>query len=229
DSRASSSTSNSVVIQINQASQTISFAQPADVTYGAAPFSISATASSNLPVVFNSNSPSVCTIAGSMVTILGAGACSISANQGGSTNYNAAVGVTQTFNVAKATPSITWPQPAPITFGSALGSTQLNATASVPGTFVYTPAAGAVLSVGNAQTLSVLFTPANTNNYNPVNATTTIDVLPTGGSPAKLVTTNTLARDAGNNVAATLTIANTGGTAAQNVIVTVARIGTVSA
>jgi len=34
-------------------------------------------------------------------------------------------------------------------YGTALGATQLNATASVPGTFVYAPPAGTVLNAGN--------------------------------------------------------------------------------
>ena len=51
----------------------------------------------------------------------------------------------------KATPTITWSTPADITYGTALSATQLNATASVPGTFVYTPAAGTVLNAGAAR------------------------------------------------------------------------------
>src|SRR5262249_52770663 len=42
-------------------------------------------------------------------------------------------------NVTKATPVITWAAPADITFGTSLSGAQLNATANVPGTFVYTP------------------------------------------------------------------------------------------
>jgi hypothetical protein len=60
-----------------------------------------------------------------------------------------------------ATPTITWPAPAAIPYGTALSSTQLDATASVPGSFVYTPPAGTVLSTGT-QTLSVTFTPTDT-------------------------------------------------------------------
>ena len=48
---------------------------------------------------------------------------------------------------------------------------QLNATASVPGSFVYTPAAGAVLGAGS-QTLSVTFTPTDGVDY--TTATTTV-------------------------------------------------------
>ena len=50
--------------------------------------------------------------------------------------------------VNKATPAITWATPAPIAYGTALSAAQLNATASVPGKFVYTPAAGEVLPAG---------------------------------------------------------------------------------
>jgi hypothetical protein len=53
---------------------------------------------------------------------------------------------------------------------------QLNATASVPGTFVYNPAAGAVLNAGTAQTLSVTFTPTDTAHYTSANASVTVRV-----------------------------------------------------
>ena len=49
-----------------------------------------------------------------------------------------------TFTVAQATPSITWTTPAAITYGTALGSVQLDATADVPGSFSYALAAGTV-------------------------------------------------------------------------------------
>jgi hypothetical protein len=76
--------------------------------------------------------------------------------------------------VLQGTPTITWPTPADILYGTALGAAQLNATASVPGTFVYMAAAGTVLPAG-LQTLSVTFTPANTS-YATVKASATIMV-----------------------------------------------------
>ena len=54
------------------------------------------------PIVFTSNSPSVCTVSGSTATIVGAGICSITANQAGNANYAAAAPVTQTFKVNQA-------------------------------------------------------------------------------------------------------------------------------
>jgi PKD repeat protein len=81
-----------------------------------------------------------------------------------------------TINVIKATPIIIWYNPANIVYGTSLSSTQLNANASVAGSFVYTPTAGAVLSVGT-QLLHVNFTPADTANYNTASADVQINVI----------------------------------------------------
>ena len=78
--------------------------------------------------------------------------------------------------VIPATPTITWASPAPITYGTPLGPAQLDATASVPGSFAYTPAAGVVLHAGNNQTLSVTFTPTDHIDYTIATAMTTISV-----------------------------------------------------
>jgi hypothetical protein len=82
---------------------------------------------------------------------------------------------TITLTVNQATPTINWPTPAAITYGSALTATQLNATASVPGTFVYNPALGALPPLGN-DTLSVTFTPADNIDYSSVTDTVTLAV-----------------------------------------------------
>ena len=89
-------------------------------------------------------------------------------------NYNTITGSISVV-VAKATPVITWANPAAIVYGTALSGTQLNATASVLGEFVYTPAAGTVLGFGT-QTLSVTFTPNDTANYNNASATVQLTV-----------------------------------------------------
>ena len=79
-----------------------------------------------------------------------------------------------TLTITKATPVVSWSNPASITYGTALSSTQLNATATVAGSFVYAPAAGAILNVGASQVLSVNFTPSDATNYNVVNGTTVL-------------------------------------------------------
>src|SRR4030095_8285754 len=76
----------------------------------------------------------------------------------------------------KATPTIAWTNPTDITYGTALSGTQLNATTSVPGTFLYTPGAGTVLNAGNGQTLHVDFTPTDTTNYTNASKNVLINV-----------------------------------------------------
>lgn len=136
--------------------------------------------------------------------------------------------VNGTLTVNKATPAVTWPKPSDITFGSALGSSQLNATASVPGTFVYSPLAGTVLPIGSGQVLSAAFTPNDTVDYATAAATTTINVVSSSQSPVSLVVTRVLTRS-GGNIVVQLTIANTGGTAAGNVTLSSVKIGSTSA
>ena len=82
-----------------------------------------------------------------------------------------------TLTVTPATPVITWANPADITYGTPLSSTQLDATANIPGTFIYTLAAGTVLHAGQ-QTLSVQFTPTDTSDYTDATATAVINVTP---------------------------------------------------
>lgn len=77
--------------------------------------------------------------------------------------------------VNKATPVITWAVPAAITFGTALSSSQLNATANVPGSFSYSPGAGTQLPAGSHD-LAVAFTPSSTAYYNSASAQTILAI-----------------------------------------------------
>jgi sugar lactone lactonase YvrE len=216
--------------QVTVGSQTITFGPLSSQALGTAAFTVSASASSGLPVSFASTTTSVCTVSGTTVTLVAAGQCSIQASQAGNANYAAATPVTRSFTVTKATPTITWSAPASITYGGALGNGQLNASASVPGTFVYVPPAGTVLPVGNGQTLSVTFTPADAADYTTATASTTINVnaAPPTSSGVNLVVTKVLQRT-GGNVVVQLTIANTGGTGANNVTLTSVKVGSVAA
>ncbi len=74
-----------------------------------------------------------------------------------------------TLKIVKATPVITWGDPSPITYGTALGTTQLNATANVGGEFTYSPVAGTkpnATPASSPMSLSVSFAPYDTTNYN---------------------------------------------------------------
>jgi hypothetical protein len=91
------SKSGSVAITINKANQTINFTAPGNKMFGDAPFTVSATASSTLPVTFTASGN--CSIAGNTVTLTASGSCTITAKQGGNTNYNAAPDVAHTFQI----------------------------------------------------------------------------------------------------------------------------------
>jgi hypothetical protein len=79
-------------------------------------------------------------------------------------NYTVVRAVVSLTVAEKLPTSITWPTPSAIPYGTALSATQLNATASVPGTFVYTPSEGHILAPGR-YTLSASFTPSDTEQY----------------------------------------------------------------
>lgn len=79
--------------------QTITFAQPADKTLGAAPFTLATSASSGLAVSLSSDTPAVCTVSGATVTLVAAGTCTITATQAGNAAFNAAQSVTRSFQV----------------------------------------------------------------------------------------------------------------------------------
>jgi hypothetical protein len=82
-----------------------------------------------------------------------------------------------TLTITPATPVIVWSDPASIEYGTALGASQLDALANVPGTYVYGPPAGAILGAGT-HTLMVTFTPTDTTNYVSVSATVELEVVP---------------------------------------------------
>ena len=148
---------------VGAGAQSITFPPLADKVFGDPVFALGATASSGLPVTFVVVSGPA-TLSGGTLGITGTGTVTIRASQAGDANYAPAPEVTRSFNVAKATPVVTWTPPAAIPYGTGLTTAQLNATANVPGSFSYSPASGTVLSAG-PQLLTVTFTPEDTLNY----------------------------------------------------------------
>jgi len=158
----------------SQGTQTITFPAIPPQTFGAGPVTLNATASSGLPVSYAVTAGSA-TVSGNILTITGAGSITVQASQSGNAAYSAATPVMQTFNVTPAATSVSWSASSPITYGTALSATQLDATANVPGTFVYSPPAGTVLNAGS-QTLSVTFTPTDGTDYSSSNGSVTLQV-----------------------------------------------------
>src|SRR5262249_33559319 len=144
-----------VTINVLKATAVITWATPADITYGTALSATQLNATANTPGTF------VYTPASGEVLNAGAAqTLSVTFTPTDAANSTTAT-KTVPINVLKATAVITWANPADITHGTALGATQLNATANTAGTFFYTPISGTILSAGAAQTLSVTFTPTD--------------------------------------------------------------------
>jgi hypothetical protein len=78
--------------------------------------------------------------------------------------------------INKATPTVAWPPPADIVYGTPLGPAQLDATASIPGSFGFNPLAGIVLGAMQDQTLTVTFTPTDSADFLTVTASVAINV-----------------------------------------------------
>lgn len=99
-------------IAIGKAAQAIGgfLANPAAPVYApGGTFAVSATggASAN-PVLFASTTPGVCTVSGSTVTMLAAGICSLTADQAGDANYDAAPQATLNVTIGAAMPTLSW-------------------------------------------------------------------------------------------------------------------------
>lgn len=171
-----------VSLTVNQATPTVTWATPAAIPYGTALSATQLNATASVAGTF------AYTPAAGTVPAVGSSTLSVTFTPTDSKDY-ATTTQTVSLVVNKATPAISWPTPAAITYGSPITAAQLNATTSIPGTFVYTPAAGAVLSAGT-QSLSVTFTPTDTTNYN---ATTSSASLAVNKAPLTL-TANSFAR-----------------------------------
>jgi hypothetical protein len=157
-----------VSLIVNQATPVLIWPPPTAITYGTALSTTQLNASASIPGSF------AYTSAIGNVPAAGADTLSVIFNPTDSTNYTT-IAKTVQLTVNKATPVVTWVPPVAITYGTALSAAQLNATASVPGGFAYTPATGVVLSVGT-QTLSVTFTPTDASNYTTFTQTVSLTV-----------------------------------------------------
>jgi len=180
DAVGNQSVPSSTTYTVGQATPAIIWPAPAAITYGTTLSATQLDATASVPgnFVYNPGSGTVLTA--------GAKTLSVSFTPTDSTDYTTA-NASVPLLVNKATPIITWPTPASITYGTGLSATQLDATANVPGTFVYTPGVGTVLAAGT-QTLSVIFTPTDSVDYNPASAQVVLVVTPAtiGLSPSTL-------------------------------------------
>jgi hypothetical protein len=121
---------------------------------------------------------SVCTLSGSTVSIVKtSGNCEVTATWPADQNYNSAT-LSQTGTAEKGFATITWTTPAAITYGTPLGSSQLDASATPSAIYpsgVYVPTTGKI-EVAGTDTLKVTFTPTDTAHYKTGTATVSLVV-----------------------------------------------------
>ncbi|MFY0625047.1 MAG: T9SS type A sorting domain-containing protein [Reichenbachiella sp.] len=107
DGANNSSTATAVVtVEENKTDQTITFDALADMTYGDTDITLSATASSTLPVSFSVISGPA-TITGTNMSITGAGTVIVQADQNGDNDFYSASPIQRTFNVSAAILTVT--------------------------------------------------------------------------------------------------------------------------
>ncbi|MGP8271598.1 MAG: CpaE family protein [Terracidiphilus sp.] len=161
----------SVSITIAKAKPAIAWPTPDPITYGTRLGAAQLSATASVPGKFIYNP--------GLGAVLAAGehTPSVTFTPDDTANYTTAR-TAVSLTVVKAEPLIAWPMPNSISCGTALSATQLCAAASVPGSFVYTPAPGDILSAGD-HTLSVTFTPADTMNYKAAHASVMLIVTET--------------------------------------------------
>ncbi|MBM4073659.1 MAG: hypothetical protein FJ271_32770, partial [Planctomycetes bacterium] len=167
---ANTSTGTASVFQNSiKSGQTITFGTLPNKTFGDAPFTVSATASSGLPVSFSIVSGPA-TIAGNTVTITGAGTVTVRASQAGDSNFSAAPNVDQTFTVAKANQTITFGALSEKTLGDAPFGLSASASSGLAVAFsvVSGPAtvSGNTVTLTGGGTVTVRASQAGDANYN---------------------------------------------------------------
>jgi phospholipase C len=145
-------------LAISEATPKLSWSQPGAITYGTPLSDSQLDATADVPGTF--------TYGLAAGAILGAGNQTLSAifTPLDTVDYSSGGLVLTTLTINPAMPTLSWAAPSEITYGTPLTEMQLAATADAPGTFSYSPEAGAMLGAGS-QSLSATFTPADSVDY----------------------------------------------------------------
>ena len=172
-------TSVSQTFTVNKVDQTLTFPSIPTKNYGDAPFSLNATASSNLGVTYTSSNTNVATINGNTVTVVGVGSATITASQPGNSNYNSAVSVSQNLTINKKNQLIELNIPSFKSLGDLPFNLQANSNSNLP---IYFSSNNPILTIqGNLATINdigiVVITAYQEENENWIAAQTTASII----------------------------------------------------
>jgi hypothetical protein len=169
------------------ATQTITFTSPGSQLIGTPPLTLSASASSGLPVTITSMTTSVCTVSGTTLTLVTTGTCSLTATQAGDSNFMPAAPVTQTFAVTGlASQTITFTSPGNQTIGTATPALSASASSGLPVTITSTTASvctvsGTTLTLVAAGTCSLTANQPGDSTFAPATPVTQTFAVAGGG------------------------------------------------
>jgi uncharacterized protein (TIGR03437 family) len=138
DANFAAATAVSQHFTVAQGSQTITFAALPNAALGSTPPALGAIASSGLAVSFASTTSTICTVAGTALTLVAAGTCTIQATQAGNANYTAAPSVSQHFTVTPMGQTIAFGALSDQVFGSPAFAVSATASSGLAVTFTST-------------------------------------------------------------------------------------------
>ncbi len=170
-------------INITKSQQTITFPVIPNKTIGDADFTTGATVNSGLPISYTISDPSVISITGGMIKILGPGTTVITATQAGDVNYLPALSVSRTLTVTgNAAQAITFPTLVDVPFSTsdynpgAISNTGLPITYTTSNSSIAVPNGNLIRLVG-VGTVTITANQVGDNTYGPATATATINVI----------------------------------------------------
>jgi len=158
---AGESSKRTIFLNFSQAVPVITWNNPDDIVYGTALNSVDhLNATANVPGTFAYLPPAGNILsASSQPRVL-----TVTFTPTDQITY-ATVAKSVTIRVSKAIPTITWNDPTAISYYTPLTATQLNASANIGGTFIYSPGLGHMFNAGT-HSITATFTPTDTTNYN---------------------------------------------------------------
>ena len=211
--------------------QTITFAALPNVTYGVAPITLTASASSGLPVSYAVTGPA--SVSGSTLTITGAGSVTVTASQAGNSNYAAATPVSRTFTVSPAVLTVTANN-----LSRPFGAANPTLTYAITG-FVNSDTSAVVSGAPSLSTTATTSSPAGTypititagtlsaanysftfvNGMLTVTPSPTVQIVPAASNPVTIIT------DGSGNYIVSFTVTNQGNVTVNSLLVSNAKLG----
>jgi uncharacterized repeat protein (TIGR03803 family) len=164
---------------VNKAEQEITFGSLSVKKFNDDDFDLEATASSGLAVVYESSDPDIATVTGSTVSIVGVGTTTISANQPGGANFNAALPVEQTLTIEKGDQQISFSPLVERTFGDEAFELSAISTSELAVTFTSSEVGvatinGSVVTISGGGTTSITASQEGNDLYNPAISVTQV-------------------------------------------------------